>query len=319
MAIAIGINAEVAIAEEVTYGSSTGIGAKQYFDAVSEGVVLENPNIVSSRLRGGRLPTASALVKGGRKRVTGNLELEVQTQSIGWFLKHLLGSVSTTGSVVPYTHTFTLGNLPIGLHTFVKRDTTVFTYKGCRINTTEFSVSDQMLRATVGILGQDATTGDAFAGTPYPVDNDFFAFHEGKLYLDNDGTPTVATAAEVDVREVSVSFDNQLIEMPKLGSRLNRQPIQGRSVITGRIRKEFEEPDSYTRFLNGEPASLKLAFTGVSSRSLTFNFERIFYTGATPTVGSPEPIGQELPFEVRDDGTANGGITVVLVNDTAAY
>ena len=320
MTIRIGNNTEFNLTQEATYGT-TPASPRQYFDAVTESLVLDNPNIVSSRLRGGRLPTASALVKGGRKRVAGNLDLEVQAQSIGWFLKHLMGGYAVAGSMAPYTHTFTLGDLPVGLSIMVRRDLDVFNYKGCRVESAAFSVNDQMLKGNFAFIGQDATLGDTFGTTSYPANNDLFAFHEGTISVDNTSTPAVSTATAIDAREVDINFNNALVEMPKLGSRLSRQPIQGRAVITGTIRKDFEETTSYANFVAGSPASLKLSFidTGTGAATLDFKFERIFYTGGTPNVANTGPIPHDLPFEVRDDGTTNGGISIVLANATATY
>jgi len=131
--------------------------------------------------------------------------------------------------------------------------------------------------------------------------------------------------SEAFVRDATVSFDNQLIEMPRLGSRLNRQPLDGRAVVTGTFRKEFEDTTIYDKFVSGQSATYSLKFTGKNyagastNRDLEFKFDAIHYTAATPNVPGPDPIPQEVSWEVRDDGTADGGIEVILKNDTASY
>jgi hypothetical protein len=134
----LGSAIQVALYDEVTYKSTTSVtkGMLAYYTECSLAASRNNiqPNTISSdRSR----PRPGV----GNYDVSGNLNIEMAPQHIGFFLRHVLGAPTTTGTgepaEAPYTHTFRPKALPVGL--IVERDWTdviaskVEHFLGCRV------------------------------------------------------------------------------------------------------------------------------------------------------------------------------------------
>lgn len=202
---------QLGVVDEVTYG--TAVAVTKFFEILSEDVRGEFPKITSEAL-GSAFVVRSDRFAVNPKGATGNVSMEVLTKGFGFWLKHMLGDVQTSGpaEVNAYTHTGTMANLKGDFFTMqigkpdndgVKHP---FTYSGCKVTEFEFSNSvDGILQCSIGVDAQKETTtgGGAFALAvqSLPVGAELFTYAGGTISI--GGAPR-------DVYECSVSVSNNL-------------------------------------------------------------------------------------------------------------
>jgi hypothetical protein len=229
----------------------------------------------------------------------------------------MLGGVASAqpdvgGNPTVWRHTFTPGDLPVGLTCQVGRTgmdtvTQPFTYHGCRVNEWELSAEvGNIATIAATLLGEDESTDIALAVASYPASLGLMTFV--------NGTITVAGAA-IDVKEINLSGNNSLAnDRYFFGSRLRKQPTDnGMREYTGEIKSEFNDLVAYNRFVTGTEAALVLLFEGVTitgafkyHTQITANLR---FDGETPTVEGPDGIEQSLPFKCVGN-TAATALTV---------
>ena len=99
----LGSAVKVALYDEVTYKSKNSVtnGLLAYFTECSVAAQQNNvqPNTISA-------DRSRAKPGAGNLDVSGNLNVEMAPETIGFYLRHILGAPTTTGASAPYTHSF---------------------------------------------------------------------------------------------------------------------------------------------------------------------------------------------------------------------
>ncbi len=251
------------------------------------------------------------LTKPGAKTVEGGFTTELPNTDIALLMKHMFGSVATTGAG-PYVHTFTPGDLTGEALTIqVGRpasDGTVhpFTYAGCKVGGWTISASTgeiATLEATV--IGMSETTVAALAPASYDTSWAPFVFTEASLTI---GGTSVGT-----VRDLSLEADNVIEARHRLGSASSKQPLEiGLRGYTGTITTDFDDLTHYNLFVNGTESAVVATFTnGTEIIEITMNVQ---FTGETPELSGFELLGQTLPYRCISSVSDAAAITAVLTN-----
>jgi hypothetical protein len=220
-----------------------------------------------------------------------------------------------------WKHTFTPGDLPVGLTCQVGRTgmggvTHPFTYHGCRVNGWELSGTvGEIAKLGVTLLAEDEDNATALAVASYPASTGLMTFVEGSL--------TVAGAA-MDLQEFNVSGNNNLRDDRYFfGSRLRKQPTdKGLREYTGELSGEFIDLTAYTRFVAGTEAALVLLFESATAISGVLKYQtkvtcNVRFDGETPQVGGAEEIEQTLPFKCLGNTPATAITIDYQTTDTA--
>ncbi len=180
----------------------------------------------------------------------GSVQFDVLTKGFGFWLKHMMGSVVTSGpaETVVYTHTGSFADLlgksftlqvnrpfhPLGTNQ-------PFTYSGGKL--TEWTLSNSMDGNLVLDLGTDfakADTAAALATAAYPASMENFSWA--------GGTVTVA-AAQFDVTDFSVKCNNNLA-VDRRFIRANtdkKEPTGGRREVEFGLTADFDSLTQRTR------------------------------------------------------------------------
>ena len=304
MAIRTGLNAQLGLALETTYG--TYVAPSRFQEFLSESLTMEVEKLESAGIRSGTRVLRSDRWADGAKTVGGEITVETTTTGLGMLFEHAWGTVATVNDLATaYTHTFTPGNLPVGLSVQVGRpDVNVgtvhpFSYLGSRI-------ASWSLAGRVGEIGElgftfvsaDETTAQSLGAASYPA-NDLLVFTQASLQI---------AAAAVDVRAVEFNGDNGLVAgRHVLGSQVVKEPLEGDPMRTydGTIDAHFVDLVAYNRFVNGTEAALDFKFEGaVIETGHPFRIQvlaNVRFDGETPEVGGPGEIVQNLPFKVVDE------------------
>lgn len=319
MGAAIGSNLCFGTGVESVFG--TPVAMTRWFEVLSESLERRNNIITSNGIRCG---TARTLRRGSRRVISsrdggGDITMEVATTGFGRWFAHLLGGTPViTGGAPPYTHTYALGDLTGKSLTIQKvlRDTAsteieAFNFHGCKILSGEFSISvDQILQLAVSIDAEDVDTTTAGAAASYT---------NPTLFNFMGGTLNVAGSPVASVTDASIKITNNLkTDRYYLGSAgLKAEPIDSDfPTVEGSLSAEFiSSATFYDRFAADSAASMSLVFVSGTS-SLTITVPEVRFTGGTPTVGGPDVVVVDVPFEGQYDGTLPG-VTVTYVTPDA--
>jgi hypothetical protein len=292
MAAPTGIAAQLGVAAETTVG--TRVTVSTFLPLISESIKRTETFTESAAIRANRLVMTSDEWNSGNVAITGDLSLELYTQSIRPLFKAMFGSESGTG---PYTYrpTDLAGN---SLTVQVGRPDTSgtvqpFTYGGMKVMSWEIACAAGEIATHAVTLHNclvDETTGVGLAAASYATGLKSFKFSGASVLI--AGT-TVGS-----VSQMTINGDNML--EPKwfiASTQFSLEPRQvGLRKYGGAIQAEFESLTAYNRFINHTEAAIVANFTVPgASTSLQFTMNARF-DGETPNVGGRGIVEQSLPF-----------------------
>lgn len=323
MAIPSGLSAQLGVAEETVYG--TPVTVTRFYEFTEESMDCQRDRIESAGLRSGTRVQRSDRWVPGKKAVKGDVTMELGDRSFGLWLKHCLGGVVSEqpdagGAPTVWQHTFTPGDLPVGLTVQVGKTSVLgvchpFTYHGCRVAEWELAAKvGEIATLKASLIGEDESTDIALATASYPAAMGLMTFIEGSLSV--AGSP-------FDITEFSIGGDNSLADdRYRFGSALRKQPVdKGMRAYTGKLGSEFEDLVAYSRFIDGTEAELILLFEGATitgahsyQTKVTAN---VRFDGETPKVGGAEIIAQPLSFKCVGNTPATAITIDYTTTDTA--
>jgi hypothetical protein len=320
---------QLGVVDEVTYG--TPVTVSRFFEYESE-----NISETYGRTEGDPLRVGSGFVRNDRFTpyiggAAGTIQMTALTKGFGFWLKHMLGDVATTGpaETTVYTHTGTEATLlgdsftcqvnrpfnPAGTNQ-------AFTYSGGKIAKWTLSNSvEANLLLDLECDFQKVATDVALATASYGSGMEPFAWVKGVVSIGGSA---------YDVTEFSLEVDNGLnVDRRQIrGNALKKEPTATRREGTFSVKADFDSLTQRNRAAAdtraGALAALSATWSGPTLLGSTIYPE---FTVTVPQVrfdewsGATEgtdAIEQELSGVVRYDGT-NSPISVVLKNaDTTA-
>lgn len=220
------VQGQMGFKTEVTPGTAVTVD-KFHGGWLSGNPVVDQKPLVSRGMRGGRrTPTC---VSRGPKKVVGQFNFELMPAPMATLLKHLLGTVGTTGAG-PYEHTATLASLTGDSFTaqvgIPDSGGTVrpFTYKGCKIQQASIKANlEAIATMDLTVVAMDYVTATALASASY-LDACPFTFVHGSVTV--DGTPvtqvqafewTLSRSLRTEVPQGQVTIDEPLeTDMPEI-------------------------------------------------------------------------------------------------------
>ncbi len=310
MAQVRGSDATIALFEETTYNQppASPTGYQMYVTSFN---VQKSQNRIQSNLLSSERARAEGVL--GNVDVTGDITTEIHAEFMSRLLKHALGTESE-GAGPPYTHTFTIADLPVGMTLELDYGSTLsgsgryIQYHGCRIGqvTFNFPVEGQAT-ATFSITGASTTSASS------PLDASL---------TDDGATPFSAFDATVEgggssiavVHSVDVTLNNELDTSGYVigGSGTRRQLPEGFATVSGNLTAIFEDLTLLNKALNQTETSLKVIMqrgTGDGSSGNEYFellVEQLKYAPTTPPVDGPGGLLVNLSFTGYRSGAQNG-------------
>lgn len=308
-----GSQSAVAIFDESTYATDPGApdGTKLYIvdSGLRAAQSLLNPNTLTST-------RARSRPKRGNINASGALNTEISAENIGKILKHAMGANTTTGAG-PYTHTLTIGSLPVGMvleHDYgsnISGSGRYEKFNGGRVRNASFNFPQEgYCTASFDILGAKRTLGSA------PLD---------ATVTDNGHTPFSAFEATIQeggasiamVTQLQFSIDNDLDDSVYCigGAGQRRALPEGFATINGTLTALFEDATLITKGINDTASSIKLTLsrgTGLGSsgnESIEFFLQNLVYEQTSPGIPGPRGLLITLPFV----GFITGGVSPLQV------
>lgn len=322
-----GMDHQLGVFDETVYGTS-GTPAR-FFEYESESISESE-----GRTEGDPLRVGSGFVRNDRftpyfEGASGNLQLAVMTKGFGFWLKHMMGAVATTGPAETsvYTHTATEGaNLGKSFTLQVNRPfnpagtNQPFLYKGGKVTDWELSNSvEDNLMLDMGLDFQQVDTATALAAASYPTNMENFTWAGGAVLVGGSA---------YDVTEFSLKVDNGL-KTDRRQIRANtdkKEPTASRREGSFSIKADFESMAQRNRAhattRAGALAAIVATWNGPTLLGSTL-FPQLKVTipagrfdewkGSTD---GPDAIKQELSGAIRYDGSASPVTIAYATADT---
>lgn len=323
------LKASIGVKDEGTYGTPTTVD--RFFEFNRESIRPVPARVESQGLRAStRALRSDRFVPIPAMGAAGDVELEVHTKGFGWWLKHMVGAVATTGPTdEAYTHTGTVATLQGDSFTLqVNRATQpaetdqAFTFHGGKVASWRLANAvGGLLVATMTCDFEDVDTTTSLETPSYPTSTELLAW--------SGGTVEIADAA-FHVTSIEVTCNNQLRTDRRFlrSSALKKEPTeQSWREITFSMEAEFENLTQYNRVMSataaGAVAKIEALWAGLSDigggstkSSLEVELPAARFDGEGPVVDGAGPITQRLTGKALYDGTNSPAILTYVTADT---
>lgn len=201
------LEAQLGTADETTYG--TAVTVDHFLEFASEEIVPETQRISNTGLRAGRRTLSADQFIPAVTGYGGSVTLNVLTQGFAFWLEHMLGSVSTSGTGPAYLHTGTIGdNCGKGFTMQVNRPLgacgatdAAHTFSGGKVSKWTLSTEpgeEGVLKLEMDLLFTDGTTSTALATASYPAGMELFAWPSATVSINGTGVPVTSWSVECD-------------------------------------------------------------------------------------------------------------------------
>lgn len=276
-------------------------------------------------------PTLAGGLRGEQKGLRGRLDAGgsasvVLGTSIAFWLKHLIGRPTTTGTG-PYVHTFRVGDganaLPAAA--LFERDFGArIDGPGRRIRNADvrigsaafaFSTSTATQTGTFNLVGASKRTLPAEPLDATPVDYGHTGFGLAGVSLLLDGG-----AIEMCVESLNINWDNDIdTDAYCLNDGGQRHSLdEGLAIITGDGVAQFDTAALMTKAQADESLALSITLqrgngTGTAgNEKLVFNIPVSVLEAPTPGINGPRGLRQNFSFRAYREGGTEVGVTAVL-------
>jgi hypothetical protein len=305
---------QVGFASETTFG--TPVTVDKFVPVLASNLTVDEGLMRPRGIRAARRTLVPARL--GPKVVSGQVRLELPYITVATLLKHMFGSVNTTGAG-PYVHTATPGSqigttksltLQVGINDIT--DTVrPFTASGVKVAQWELACQvGEFATLSLDWVAKDIVTATALATASYATGVGIpFTFVEGSVSV--AGSP-VATARAMTLRGAK----NLKTDRHVLGSRtILEQLEQERFEFSGSVTCDFESLTQYAAAAAATEVAIVETFSnGVQSLVITMNGQLMNVAPSLTSNGLEE---QTLNFEVGHATSDASAITAVLTNSDA--
>lgn len=260
----------------------------------------------------------------GNVDVAGSLTQNISGQSIGFYLRHLMGGIVTTGAG-PYQHVFSVDNLPAEGAVFQQDLGSKVTgvgrylhYVGCKIDGATFTFpTEGACTVSYNIKGTDtqlsATTLDATL-----TDNGHTSFSAFSASIEEGGS-AFGLGSDVSLT-ISNNHDDSAFALGGGGKRVFLD--EANVSINGSMTVLFDSVALMNKALNDTESSLKITLSrgdglgSAGNESIEFLLNQIKYEPVTPPAEGPAGIKLTLNFFAYKK-SADLGLIITLKNALA--
>ena len=260
----------------------------------------------------------------GAKLPAPEFSMVVDPTNFGDILKAAMGtsSVAQFGTFLAYLHTFTIQNvaeLPSLFGRVLEYGSFVYDYTGLRVNEFTLEAPDNdVIKASVKMLGKDRITGTAMGGT-FGTWQPYTQHANAQFLLDG--------AAAVDVKNWKLTFKNGLTQHVTSGTNNGPSFISsGRFDLMGEFVLLLQNETEVNKFLNGTATSLDILIqggtftTGTMKNTLRLTMPHIDYS-AIPIKTENGVVSAGVSFIASFGTTALGTGQLIgqVINSVASY
>lgn len=266
-----------------------------------------------------------------QRRASGDLEFNVKSETIGYILKSLLGSVSSvvvSGSVKDHTFEVLSNNpqfptLTLALSQPSHQD---YDYPGCLVRSLNLNIPvDDLVNATVEFIALDEEESVASPYSPSFGSTDYYFRPQDVEVKIAANIAGLAAAEAINVKELSLNIQNNARPQQHIGSIIPTDNIANLIEITGNIVLDYADDTYHDYFKNGTSKAMQIKLTR-SDVDLTGGYPTITIQLANITLESSSPdrpiddiVRDSFGFTAHYDATNTEAINVVVRNTVADY
>lgn len=312
----LGVGSFVGAVEESTWG--TAVSPRTKFHRLLPGAnVSRDMELVGRNPMSypGSVPVQQAFANP-RDNAGGSFAILAGYQSLGLYLKHLLGSAgSPSGGPTNYSTVYSLAAaLPEGLTLhFGSPQGSGETFEGCLLNRGTLSVeAGGQTRLSIDEFIAETSSGRTSVDTPTFGSADQIIDHHqfGGLSWDNDSYATL--------RSFSLSINNGLVRRPRMGSKLTARPTRS-GLIGVEVNVQVEIDDQfYTDWLAAvQDDAGSIVATYDANTSMTIELHNFYLSRVSAPIQGPGLLLSNLTFVAQGDGTDHG-LEITLANQQSS-
>lgn len=308
---------------ETTYKTDPAAPDAMILPFKSASIGLNREQIQSQTIRNSRNPNMPVR---GKSDVAGDISFELAPQ-YGRLLKHVFGSYAVTGASAPYTHTFKVGDLPVGMvlekaFTDLATDK-FFKYNGLKVSSFNCSCQPSgIIEASVNLMGAKETIGtSAYDATATDLGHTPFDGFEGSVYQGGSSSGIV-TGFDFSIDN---DLDGEVHVIDGTGQRYSLP--EGIAKVTGKITTLFESDTLYALAIADTETSLALHFTkgagtgaSAGNEKMSFYFDEVKLRPSAIGIPGPKGLLVNLDFVAYYDNDADASAArCVLLTPQATF
>lgn len=312
MTQAQGYRGRLALAYESAYGITPTSPSGFIMPITSSKIVAKQTLIEDKTIRGIRDVAPPGL---GNIDVQGPVVVPIDEINIGYWLKALFDTPTTTGSADPYTHVFKPGftQPSMCLEQQFPDLGQYFLYNGCKVSkfTAAFEVNNNDLQASIDIMGSKETPETvSFLSTPSTNPMTKFGAFMASI---KDGGSTLADVTKVDLT-IDTGLDGTVYTLGSGGFRGSLP--EGMLAISGTVTAIFDSMALLNKAISGTTSSIELNLSNsLTEHSLNILLPEVIYERTSPGIDGPKGVSIALPFKAFYNTNPNGvSIVATLIN-----
>lgn len=315
---------------ETVFGTIPGLPAGLVLPIVTSALSVKRARDSDATLQGYRGMPRGVLAN---KDVSGSVTVNGAPGSLGFWLKHLIGIPTATGSGAPYNYSFA-ANMPGDAHGlppgFTVEDdqganyTSAFRYiryQGCRINQGKFALkANGFFTSTFDLMGADFSRAAALLDAA-PSDNAHQAFpaSSGAVVLNSGG------AIAAPLTQFDLTWNNNLDSSNFVigGGGVRANLPEGNADVSGSLTFLLQDDALLAKIIADADFSITASVQNgdgdgsvAGDEKLTWNIPAGAFELVTPGIPGPKGISVQANFAAHRT-SAELGITAVLLSPLA--
>jgi len=312
MALEFGRNAFVNVSSnaESTYGDDTGLTFDVYNRIFS--CTLKR---VEERVQTSVLTTTDGGFARGQFKVStlasGTVEVPLQYEGIGVWLKNALGSASSTGSG-PYTHQYAADttDLPTFGIKFQRGSGKMEQFKGCMISSMTISANaGEEAKLSCEVIAQTSAARTSGITATYGDGEQVYHYQAGTMSYDSQ---------TYSLYSFELTIDNKLETRYVLGSTLTASPdVNDIREVTLTVTCGLEDQNIYDAHLNGTASDLTFTFVNGADEFQVYLYNAVCmeYNDDITTAGRLE---RTATFKGFADAVQPGAVKIIVINQDSS-
>lgn len=267
-----------------------------------------------------------------QKKALGSLEFNLKSETIGYLLKSLLGKCTTTtvlGSVKSHKFEVLQNNPQFPTLTLALSQTSNFQdyeYRNALVKQLEISTPvDDLVNATAEFIAVDeeeqSTFDVSFSETDY-----IFKPQDVQIKL-ADNVDDLEEAEPINVKEFSISINNNAKEQQHIGSLTPTDNIAGLIEITGELLIDYEDTTYHDYYKDGSYKVMQIIIENKdveydeagNTPKLTITLATISFEGLEVDRPLDDIVKEKLTFNAHYSAEEDEAINIVLQNTVADY
>jgi len=325
MGVGVGLTGFLGFGKESVYG--TPVARTDFLEINSEAIETQEKVVESAALAQVGIRTTRRAQ--GAVSVQGTFDYDAGYSGWERLMTQTMGSISSarpdvTNAPTVWDHTIGIADiLPTGMtfevfrgtETFVTEPNKSFVYSGCQITQVQLSCKvDDLLKVQFSMFGMQEAR-QAKSTPTYPTDP-LAVFTQGLCTWNNN---------DVSCENFQITFNNDLEQRFKLGSRFTRQPTRrGKLSVEIMFEAEFTQWAEYDDFRNATQRAFVAQFIGPSIAGTGF-FRQITLTipigiiiAHKVMLKQPGRLIMQITAKAYRDGLGTNELAVVFRNTTTA-